>query len=90
VRHDDLDSACEPSRCQGYVVVLVVTGAWFLPELLALTLDPTSPIPAGEWRARAQRWEVASLMRLAVMYVNAGLLVWAASAPPTRLNASSV
>jgi hypothetical protein len=73
----------------GYVVVLVVTGSWFLPELLALTVDPTSPIPEDEWRARAQRWDVASLMRLALMYVNAGLLVWAAAAPPTRLNVSS-
>lgn len=72
----------------GYVAVLAVTGAWFLPELLALTDDPRSPIPQPEWKTRAEYWEVASLMRLAVMYVNAGLLVWAASAPPAKQTSS--
>jgi hypothetical protein len=69
---------------KGDVGVLVATGAWFLPELLALTGDPAAPIAPQEWRTRAQRWEVASLARLAVMYVNAGLLVGAASATPAR------
>ena len=68
----------------GYGLVLAVTVGWFLPELVALTGDPAATIAQQEWRGRAQRWEVASLVRLAVMYVNAGLLVWAASAAPAR------
>lgn len=67
-----------------YVVVLVATGMWFLPELMALTSDPAALIAHGDWTRRAQRWEIASLVRLAVMYANAGLLVWATSAAPTR------
>ena len=64
-----------------YALVLSLTGAWLLPELLALTSDPAALIPPREWRARARYWELASLARLALMYVNAGLLAWAASAP---------
>src|SRR5688572_27303587 len=60
-----------------YAAVLVVTGAWLLPELITLTSGPTAAIAEHEWRMRAKTWEVASLVRLAVMYVNAGLLVWA-------------
>lgn len=69
----------------GYALVLAATFGWYLPELIALTGDPAAPIASHEWAARAQRWEVASLVRLAVMYVNAGLLVSvAAAAPPHR------
>lgn len=63
----------------GYALLLVLTAAWILPELTALTSDPSAPIPPEDWRVRAQRWELVSLLRLAVMYVNAGLLAWAAA-----------
>lgn len=68
----------------GYVIVLAATGVWYLPELVALTGDLAAPIAHPEWRERAQRWEMASLVRLAVMYVNAGFLVWAAASPQVR------
>jgi hypothetical protein len=64
-----------------YALVLALTGAWFLPELSALTRDPAALIAQDEWRARGRRWELASLARLALMYVSAGLLAWGASAP---------
>ncbi len=61
-----------------YALVLVATLAWYLPELTALTGDPAGAIAQAEWKARAERWEVASLARLAAMYAVAGLLVRAA------------
>ena len=61
-----------------YALVLVATLAWYLPELTALTGDPAAAIVQAEWKARAERWEVASLARLAAMYAVAGLLVRAA------------
>lgn len=74
-----------------YIVVLGATAAWFLPELVALTSDVGAPLAPQVWRERAQRWEAASLSRLAVMYANAGLLVWAVAAPPPgRPEASAV
>jgi len=64
-----------------YAVVLAVTAAWFLPELLALIGDPAALLAPDEWRARGRRWELASLARLALMYIDVALLAWAASAP---------
>jgi hypothetical protein len=53
----------------GYVVVLALTAAWFVPELLTLTTDPTAEIDPAEWKMRADRWEVMSLARIAFMLV---------------------
>ena len=47
----------------GYLVVLAVTAVWFVPELLRLTQNPGAPIPPGEWRSRARRWERLSIAR---------------------------
>lgn len=65
----------------GYVSVLIVTLAWFVPELLALTSDPSAAIPLAEWKARADRWEVLSLVRLAVMFLVSIALLRAAAEP---------
>lgn len=63
----------------GYLLLLVLTVGWILPELMALTGDPAATIPPVEWGQRAKRWEVLSLLRLGLMYGNAALLVWAAA-----------
>jgi hypothetical protein len=62
-----------------YLLVMGATLAWYLPELMALTADPTAAIAPAEWKARGERWELASLVRLGVMYGVAGLLVRAVS-----------
>jgi hypothetical protein len=67
-----------------YAVLLVATAAWILPELELLTMDPLASIPPARWKARASRWEAVSLARLALMYVNSALLVWAARAPSLK------
>ncbi len=50
-----------------YVAVLALTGVWFVPELLRLTQDPAAAIAPDAWRARARRWELASIARGVVL-----------------------
>ena len=51
----------------GYAVVIAATAAWYVPELMRLTRDPSAPIPPDEWRTRARRWELLSLARVALI-----------------------
>lgn len=55
-----------------YLLVLVVTQIYFLPELIAFEGSPQSGLPPAEWLARSQRWQRLSMMRGVVMY--AGIL----------------
>lgn len=48
----------------GYVVVLVVTFAFFVPELIAITTTPYSAAINVDLAKRAQLWEMLSLVRL--------------------------
>jgi hypothetical protein len=50
-----------------YLAILVMTAAWFVPELLKLTQDPAAAIPHDEWLKRSRRWERLSLARGAVL-----------------------
>lgn len=55
-----------------YVVVLVVTRTYFIPELMAFERSPESGVTAAEWLARGRRWQSLSWARGAIMY--AGIL----------------
>jgi hypothetical protein len=55
-----------------YILVLVVTQIYFLPELRAFEQSPESKLSASEWVARGQRWQRLSWTRGVVMY--AGIL----------------
>jgi len=61
----------------GYALVLVTTGAWYVPELMKLIRDPAAPITPERWRARARRWELLSLARGALILVLAWPLLGA-------------
>jgi hypothetical protein len=50
-----------------YALVIATTAIYYVPELMRLTRDPDAPIPPAEWRARARRWELLSLVRGAVI-----------------------
>jgi hypothetical protein len=72
----------------GYLLVLVLTAIWFVPELLALTTDPNAEIPPAEWKTRADRWEALSLARIGFMLVLTTFLARAlirASSSPERV-----
>ena len=72
----------------GYVVMLAVTLAWYVPELLALIGDPSAAIQPAEWKARAERWEALSLVRLGVLLALAFVLLRAIAEPPTLRSAA--
>lgn len=55
-----------------YVVVLVISSLYFIPELVAFAHSPESNLSPAEWLARSQRWQRLSWIRGATMY--AGIL----------------
>jgi hypothetical protein len=67
----------------GHLLVLAATALYFVPELFALTMHPDAGLPAAEWKARADTWEILSLARLACMLLFGGALLRAVSEPPT-------
>lgn len=63
----------------GYLLVLVLTAIYFVPELMTLTLDPQAQIPPDEWKSRADTWEILSLIRAVFMILLAIPLIHAAT-----------
>ncbi|HYX72180.1 MAG TPA: hypothetical protein VE732_05375 [Nitrososphaera sp.] len=55
-----------------YIVVIVVSQVYFIPELVAFERSPESSLSPAEWLARGQRWQRLSWIRGATMY--AGIL----------------
>jgi hypothetical protein len=51
-----------------YVLVLVITQIYFLPELIAFERSPESSLSPSQWLARGQRWQRLSWIRGAVCY----------------------
>lgn len=47
----------------GYAVVIATTGAWYVPELMALTRDPDAGIPHDQWARRSRRWALWCIPR---------------------------
>lgn len=52
-----------------YIVVIVVSGLYFIPELEAFQRSPESSLTPAEWLARGQLWQRLSWIRGAVMVV---------------------
>jgi uncharacterized membrane protein len=50
-----------------YVMALVVTFLYFVPELRAFHASPSSSVSAAEWYARGQRWQHLSWTRGTIM-----------------------
>ena len=66
----------------GYLLVLAVTFAYFVPELLALVVNtPYSPTVDAELTRRAELWETLSLVRLGFIFVLAVVLLLGLSNP---------
>ncbi len=51
-----------------YLLALVVTQIYFLPELMAFERSPGSGLPPADWWARSRRWQRLSWIRGAVCY----------------------
>jgi hypothetical protein len=51
-----------------YIVVLVISQIYFIPELMAFKQSPGSNLSPAEWLARGQRWQRLSWLRGLVCY----------------------
>jgi uncharacterized membrane protein len=51
-----------------YLMVLVVSALYFVPELMAFKESPQSSLSRAEWLARGQRWQLLSWVRGAICY----------------------
>ncbi|HVF49862.1 MAG TPA: hypothetical protein VNA19_07240 [Pyrinomonadaceae bacterium] len=51
-----------------YILVLVVSSIYFIPELIAFKGSPQSSVSAAEWLGRGQRWQRLSWIRGTVCY----------------------
>ena len=65
----------------GYVLVLLITFIYFVPELMALTQSAYSTAVDPELTRRAGMWETLSLVRLAFLLVLAVTLLLGLSFP---------
>jgi hypothetical protein len=52
-----------------YIVVLVISQIYFIPELIAFQHSPESNLSPAEWLARGERWQRLSWIRGGVCYV---------------------
>lgn len=52
-----------------YVLVLVISLVYFVPELMAFQRSPESSLSPAQWLARGQRWQRLSWIRGTVCYV---------------------
>jgi hypothetical protein len=57
-----------------YIVILIVTSIFFVPELISIIGTPFSPVPDQNLTRRAALWEVLSIVRLGVLVVLAIIL----------------
>ncbi len=68
-----------------YILVLIVSQLYFVPELVLFKHSPESTIPASDWLARGKRWQRLSWVRGLIMYLSIVPLLFAL----TKSNADS-
>ena len=64
-----------------YVLVIIISQLYFVPELIAFERSPESSLAPAEWLARGQRWQRLSWIRAAIMYAGILTLLLALTKP---------
>jgi len=64
-----------------YVVVLLISLFYFVPELVLFRHSPESTVPATEWLTRGRRWQRLSWLRGLTMYFAFVPLLFALTRP---------
>ena len=64
-----------------YVLVLVITQTYFVPELVLFKHSPESTVSAAEWLGRGRRWQRLSWLRGLIMYLSYIPLLFALTRP---------
>lgn len=72
-----------------YVVILIISGVYFVPELRAFQSSPESSLSRTEWLVRGQRWQRLSWIRGAVCYAAIVPLLLALTRPLEELKHES-
>jgi uncharacterized membrane protein len=70
--------------CTIYILALVITAIYFVPELEAFRHSPESGLSRAEWLARGQRWQKLSWIRGIIMYAGILPLLLALSKPDSN------
>ena len=52
-----------------YILMIILTFLYFVPELTAFAKSPESSVPAAEWLARGNRWQYLSWIRGTICYL---------------------
>lgn len=72
-----------------YVLVIIITQIYFIPELIAFERSPESSLTPADWLLRGQRWQRLSWIRGAVCYA-AFVPLLLALAKPAGLTQDSI
>jgi hypothetical protein len=72
-----------------YVVVLIVSSLYFIPQLAQFKRSPWAGLPPAEWAARSKMWMRLSITRGTICYLSFFPLLVALSTPPTWKRSSS-
>jgi hypothetical protein len=69
-----------------YILILIVTSIYFVPELIDITTTALSQTPDPELTKRASLWETLSIVRLGILVVLA-IVLFTGLTKATRLTA---
>lgn len=64
-----------------YVLVILATTLYFVPELMAFANSPNLSVSPEEWLARGRRWQRLSWLRGVLMYIGLVPLLFALARP---------
>ena len=64
-----------------YIVVLMISAVYFVPELTLFKNSPQSTVTPAEWLARGRRWQRLSWLRGLVVYIAYVPLLFALTKP---------
>ena len=64
-----------------YVIILVISSLYFIPQLVEFRNSPQSNISAEEWLARGNRWQYLSWIRGSVLFIFSVPLLFSLAAP---------
>ena len=51
-----------------YAIVLIISGIYFIPELIDFSKSPTSLLPHSDWVRRSNNWMTYSIIRGVIMF----------------------
>jgi hypothetical protein len=69
-----------------YVAVIIISFAYFIPQLAEFRNSPQSNITSAEWIQRGQHWQHMSWIRGATLFVFSIPLLFALARPKTNAN----